>query len=184
MRKRVTKKIAQERVNAIGREVTIVDWNSTNKPCKIRCNKCGVITEVKEGYYVYTESSRYFRWKDCIECKVRKSKEEKQFYCEFLIDEGKLIDRKIELARQSLKKYLNKEVIASELQEYVNEIIGIENMSFVKFNYSVLDRIADYEMIKMNKFGKKGYVIKRVYDVALAKTKERIELEEKFKDRK
>lgn len=194
MRKRVTKEIAQQRVNEIGRELTILEWSTTKKPCKIQCNKCGVISEVKEGYYVYTESNGYFIWHDCIGCMINEKKhsrellkkkieEDKERYHSYLVREGQVIDDRIELAKEELKKYLNKEVIASNLVEDISKVLGIEKMSFVRFNFSVLDRIADYDVIKLNKFGKKGYIIKNVYDLVLPKTKQRIELEEKFKDK-
>lgn len=99
MLKRVTKEIAQERVNLIGRELTILEWSTAKSTCKIKCNKCGAISEVKEGYYVYTKGNKCFKWKDCIGCKVKKTKEEKQLYHQLLVREEKLIDERIELAR-------------------------------------------------------------------------------------
>ena len=194
MRKRVTKEIAQQRVNGIGRELTILEWSTTNKPCKIQCNKCGTISEVKLGCYVYKKSNGHFIWYDCTGCMINEKKlkkdllekkkaEDREKYHSYLVKEGQVIDDGIELAKEELKKYLNKEVIASNLVEAISKILGIEKMSFVRFNFSVLDRIADYDMIKLNKFGKKGYIIKNVYNLVLPKTKQRIELEEKFKDK-
>lgn len=55
-------------------------------------------------------------------------------------------------------------------------------MTLNKFNYSVLDRIADYEMVNINKLRKKAYLIKSVHDLVLPKIKQRIELKEKFGD--
>lgn len=192
MIKRVTKEIAQQRVNAIGRELTILEWSTTNKPCKIKCNKCGTISEVKLGCYVYKESNGYFMWYDCTGCMINEKKlkkdllekkkaEDRKRYHSYLVKEGQVIEDRIELAKEELKKYINKEVAASDLVEDISKVLGIEKMSFVRFNFSVLDRIADYDMINLNKFGKKGYIVKDVHNLVLPKTKERIELEERIK---
>lgn len=61
-RTRVTKEIAQERMDALGYEFKIKEWNGTNKPATIICNECGKEITFKKGSSVYhtTNGTRGF----------------------------------------------------------------------------------------------------------------------------
>lgn len=170
MPKRVTKEIAQERVNRIGREITILEWNNTVTPCTIKCNRCGRIEEVKRGYYTYTDNG-YFLWVKCEKCFGSIKKQVR-------VTEGEDIDKNIHIVRDVLQKYINKEVQAYDLIDDVLEKMGIGEMTSRKFDFSILDRVATYEVTEMNKYSKKGYIIREIFESVLPKTNERIRYEE------
>lgn len=172
---RITKEVAQERVKGIGRDVVILEWDGTNKPCLIKCSKCGSENWVDRGGYTYTESSQYFYWKECTGCRVKDCKES----FEYIRFESIVIDEEIDRIGECIKGYIGKEIEAKKIIDDICSQIRIGPLSVVRFNFSILDRICTYEEIKLSKFGKKGYLIKDVFEKALPKTKKRIELEEK-----
>lgn len=178
-RLKVTKEIAQARVSKIGRDITIIEWNGISKPCIVKCNKCGLESEASRGSSTYSKNSRYFQWLSCFGCENKVKEESIKEYIEYTNMESRAIDESIEQIREQIRDYIGKEVVAKELVEEICTSIKITPLSVIRFNFSILDRVCDYEEIKINKFGKKGYLIKDVLKKSLPKTKERIELEEK-----
>lgn len=91
MKNMVTKEQAQERINKLGRNITILEWNGTTKLCKYMCNNCGLEHQVKEGSYTYGNWRE--PWKEC-ECDRYRGVYE---YYQSIKIEGKIIDEQIHM---------------------------------------------------------------------------------------
>lgn len=172
MKNIVTKEQAQERVNKLGRNITILEWNGTTKLCKYMCNNCGLEHQVKEGNYTYSDWRNYWR-----ECKCDRYRGVYEYYQSIKI-EGKIIDEQIHIVKEMIKKYEGKEVIANDIVEEITEFLDIGNMTQKRFEFSILERVCDFEKIVQEKC-KVRYYVKTVYSELLPKTKERIELDQK-----
>lgn len=51
--KRVTKEIAQQRMDDLGYEFDLIEWSTTAKPATIKCRTCGKEITFKQGHAVY-----------------------------------------------------------------------------------------------------------------------------------
>lgn len=52
-RVRVTKEIAQQRMDDLGYEFDLIEWNTTAKPATIKCRVCGKEITFKQGHAIY-----------------------------------------------------------------------------------------------------------------------------------
>nr|UVN08391.1 MAG: hypothetical protein [Bacteriophage sp.] len=52
-RVRVTKEIAQQRMDDLGYEFDLIEWNGTSKPATIKCRECGKEITFKKGSSIY-----------------------------------------------------------------------------------------------------------------------------------
>lgn len=66
----ISKEVAQQRLSSLGRDFTIKEWNGTNKPCILVCNKCKNETTFPRGCAIYSKDSNFFRFRPCRACKV------------------------------------------------------------------------------------------------------------------
>lgn len=88
------------------------------------------------------------------------------------------VDMYIHTVKEMIKKYEGKEVIANDIVEEITEFLDIGNMTQKRFEFSILERVCDFEKIVQEKC-KVRYYVKTVYSELLPKTKERIELDQK-----
>ena len=85
MEKRVAKitlEIAEERMRKlINREnYRIIEWDGTQNPCTIECEKCGNVFTVNRGINAYTPDNPRRSWRPCTYCEsIKNAEKNKKF---------------------------------------------------------------------------------------------------------
>lgn len=172
-------KDVETRIKEIERDISIVDWNGSKKPCTYKCNKCGRVSQVKEGYYVYTKNSKYFKWIDCM-CKNNKGINNSY---ESIKKDGEIIDKSIDSVKDVLKEHIGQPILRADLVKKVTAKLGVECMSPINFNYAILLRVCSFKEICASKGNELWYLIEEIYEETLPKTDYRIELEKKASEK-
>lgn len=64
------KEVAEERMQKLGRDFSIIEWKGVTKACVVKCNKCNNETFFKRGDLLFAENSKWYRFRPCRACKI------------------------------------------------------------------------------------------------------------------
>lgn len=66
---RITKDLAQSRLDELNYNFTIIHWEGTTKPATILCNKCGEEITFKQGGRIYNNNKQLYGFDGvCLKC--------------------------------------------------------------------------------------------------------------------
>lgn len=65
---KITKDIAQRKLDELGRQFNIDIWEGTAKPVEVSCKFCGVPDSYSTGNSLFVEDSSYFKFRECKFC--------------------------------------------------------------------------------------------------------------------
>lgn len=65
---KITKDVAQKKLDELGRQFNIDVWEGTGKPVQVSCKFCGVTDVYSSGSSLFVEDSRYFEFRECRFC--------------------------------------------------------------------------------------------------------------------
>lgn len=84
-KKRLTIEEVQSRIDERGLNMTVIEWNGTTKPCKVKCNECGIIVTFKNGVSVWQVKTKYGGNDGCLLCKaIDEKKDDKEYLHDYL----------------------------------------------------------------------------------------------------
>jgi len=131
MRKRITKELAQQRMNDMLEhdKFEIMDWDGTSKPATIRCTTCGDTINFKQGQTMYLKKTLRGGFNgECNKCNRYKFAHENiKTYESYIENYEKLIDEnsiKKEIYLEKIKEYESKIKHEKEIIKEYGELIA------------------------------------------------------------
>ncbi|WGX75473.1 hypothetical protein QJS64_16030 [Paraclostridium bifermentans] len=125
LKMRVTKEIAQERMNSMLREdkFEVIIWEGTTNPAQIKCKVCGASIDFTQGKGIYMKKTRYGGFNgECNKCNRYKfAYENIKTYESYIDGYNKLIEKNPSRAKIYLENIKENEIKIEKENNIIKE---------------------------------------------------------------